>query len=133
MTGVQTCALPILKGEGIEDIAAWVAARMPQGPWLYPEDQVADIPSRLLAAEITREKLYLRLHDELPYASAVMTESWKEQKDGSVLVSFTAGGFVEMCWHLYTWGTNVEVIKPTKLRALMRAAIKHNNFDLERP
>ena len=57
-----------LKGEAVADVAAWVAARMPEGPWLYPEDQAADIPSRLLAAEVTREKIYLRLHDELPYA-----------------------------------------------------------------
>ena len=59
---------------------------MPEGPWLYPEDQAADIPSRLLAAEITREKIYLRLHDELPYASAVETEKWEERKDGSVKI-----------------------------------------------
>ena len=59
---------------------------MPEGPWLYPEDQAADIPSRLLAAEITREKIYLRLHDELPYASAVETEKWEERKDGSVRI-----------------------------------------------
>ena len=63
-----------LKGEGVGDVAAWVASRMPQGPWLYPDDQAADIPSRLLAAEVTREKIYLRLHDELPYSSAVETE-----------------------------------------------------------
>ena len=75
-----------LKGEGVADIAAWVAARMPQGPWLYPEDQAADIPSRLLAAEVTREKIYLRLHDELPYASAVETEKWEERRDGSVKI-----------------------------------------------
>ena len=75
-----------LKGEGVADVAAWVAARMPEGPWLYPEDQSADIPSRLLAAEVTREKLYLRLHDELPYASAVETEKWEERKDGSVKI-----------------------------------------------
>jgi GTP-binding protein Era len=66
---------------------------MPEGPFLYPEDQVADIPSRLLAAEITREKLYLRLHDELPYASTVTTESWKDHKDGSVRIDQTI--FVE--------------------------------------
>ena len=59
---------------------------MPEGPWLYPADQAADIPSRLLAAEITREKIYLRLHDELPYASAVETEKWEERKDGSVKI-----------------------------------------------
>lgn len=75
-----------LKGEGVADVASWVAARMPEGPWLYPEDQAADIPSRLLAAEVTREKLYLRLHDELPYASAVETEAWEERKDGSVKI-----------------------------------------------
>jgi GTP-binding protein Era len=75
-----------LKGEAVADVAAWVAARMPEGPWLYPEDQAADIPSRLLAAEVTREKIYLRLHDELPYASAVETEKWEERKDGSVRI-----------------------------------------------
>ena len=75
-----------LKGEAVADVAAWVASRMPEGPWLYPEDQAADIPSRLLAAEVTREKIYLRLHDELPYASAVETEKWEERKDGSVRI-----------------------------------------------
>jgi GTP-binding protein Era len=75
-----------LKGDGIADLLSHCAGLMPEGPFLYPEDQAADIPSRLLAAEITREKLYLRLHDELPYASAVVTESWKEQKDGSVRI-----------------------------------------------
>jgi GTP-binding protein Era len=75
-----------LKGEGVGDVANWVAARMPESPWLYPEDQAADIPSRLLAAEVTREKIYLRLHDELPYASAVETEKWEERKDGSVRI-----------------------------------------------
>lgn len=75
-----------LKGDGVSDVAKWVAARMPEGPWLYPEDQAADIPMRLLAAEITREKIYRRLHDELPYASAVETEKWEERKDGSVRI-----------------------------------------------
>ena len=75
-----------LKGDGVADVAAWVAARMPEGHWLYPEDQAADIPMRLLAAEITREKIYHRLHDELPYASAVETEKWEERKDGSVRI-----------------------------------------------
>lgn len=75
-----------LKGEGVADVAAWVASRMPEGPWLYPEDQAADIPSRLLAAEVTREKIYLRLHDELPYSSAVETEKWEERRDGSVKI-----------------------------------------------
>ena len=75
-----------LGGDGVEDVCRWVAARMPEGPWLYPEDQAADIPLRLLAAEITREKIYHRLHDELPYASAVGTEKWEERKDGSVRI-----------------------------------------------
>ncbi|MEJ1970817.1 MAG: GTPase Era [Rhizomicrobium sp.] len=75
-----------LKGEGIADLSAWVAGLMPEHPWLYPEDQAADIPSRLLAAEITREKIYLRLHDELPYASTVESEKWEERKDGSVKI-----------------------------------------------
>lgn len=78
-----------LKGEGVSDLLSHCASLMPEGPFLYPEDQAADVPSRLLAAEITREKLYLRLHDELPYASAVMTESWKDQKDGSVRIDQT--------------------------------------------
>ena len=75
-----------LKGDGVSDVASWVATRMPEGPWLYPEDQAADIPSRLLAAEVTREKIYLRLHDELPYSSAVETEKWEERRDGSVKI-----------------------------------------------
>ena len=82
-----------LKDQGVDDVAAYCATRVPEGPWLYPEDQVADIPSRLLAAEITREKIYLRLHDELPYASMVATESWKDQPDGSVRIDQTI--FVE--------------------------------------
>ena len=75
-----------LKGDGLEELAAWCESKMPEGPWLYPADQAADIPSRLLAAEITREKIYLRLHDELPYASAVETEKWEDRKDGSVKI-----------------------------------------------
>jgi GTP-binding protein Era len=78
-----------LNGEALEDLAAYCAANIPIGPWLYPADQAADIPSRLLAAEITREKIYLRLHDELPYASTVVTESWTEKTDGSVRIDQT--------------------------------------------
>jgi GTP-binding protein Era len=78
-----------LKGDGIADVKDWVASRMPDGPWLYPSEQAADIPSRLLAAEITREKIYLRLHDELPYACAVESEKWEERKDGSVKIDQT--------------------------------------------
>ncbi len=73
-------------GNGVADLKQFIARRLPPGPWLYPEDQIADLPMRLLAAEITREKLYLRLHDELPYASTVETEGWKQKKDGSVRI-----------------------------------------------
>jgi len=81
------------KGDGLPALLDYCATLMPEGPFLYPEDQAADIPSRLLAAEITREKLYLRLHDELPYASTVLTDSWKDLKDGSVRIDQTI--FVE--------------------------------------
>jgi GTPase len=73
-------------GNGIQDLAKWVKGRMPEGPFLYPKDQAADMPMALLAAEITREKIYQRLHEELPYASAVETERWEERKDGSVRI-----------------------------------------------
>ena len=90
-TGVyeQVFMISAMKGDGLEALAEWCVGKMPQGPWLYPADQAADIPSRLLAAEITREKIYLRLHDELPYASAVETEKWEERKDGSVKIDQT--------------------------------------------
>lgn len=73
-------------GDGVEDLKKHLAALMPLGPWHYPEDQIADIPLRSMAAEITREKLYLRLHQELPYALTVETEKWEERKDGSARI-----------------------------------------------
>lgn len=76
-------------GSGVDDLKARLAALMPQGPWLYPEDQTADLPARLLAAEITREKLYLRVHEELPYAAAVETTAFQERKDGGVRIEQT--------------------------------------------
>ncbi|MGZ6012507.1 MAG: GTPase Era [Caulobacteraceae bacterium] len=69
-------------GSGIEDLKTRLAELMPEGPWLYPEDQTADLPARLLAAEITREKLYLRLHEELPYSASVETTAFTDTKDG---------------------------------------------------
>lgn len=75
-----------LKGEGVEDLTKFVASRMPEGHWLYPEDQVADAPQRVIAAEITREKLIRRLHDEMPYSTTVETETWKTLKDGSIRI-----------------------------------------------
>ena len=74
------------RGHGVEDLRRWLAERMPEGPWLYPEDQIADLPLRLIAAETTREKLTLRLHQELPYELTVETEGWEERKDGSVKI-----------------------------------------------
>ena len=74
------------KGHGVEDLRADLAGRVPEGPWLYPEDQVADLPLRMIAAEITREKLTLRLHQELPYQLTVETEGWEERDDGSVRI-----------------------------------------------
>jgi len=75
-----------INGDGVADLKHYIAAQMPEGPWLYPGDQTADIQLRFLASEITREKLYERLHDELPYASTVETETWEERKDGSVRI-----------------------------------------------
>ncbi len=75
-----------LTGDGVNDLGAVLADRIPLGRWLYPEDQIADMPLRLLAAEITREKLFLQLQQELPYAAAVETEAWTERDDGSVRI-----------------------------------------------
>jgi GTP-binding protein Era len=82
-----------LEGDGLAELRAWLAETVPPGPWLYPEDQISDAPMRMLAAEITREKLFHRLHEELPYRSTVETDSWKELKDGSVRIEQTI--FVE--------------------------------------
>jgi GTP-binding protein Era len=76
-------------GKGVDDLADHLAEHAPAGPWLFPEDQASDAPARILAAEITREKLMLRLHDELPYDATVETESWQERKDGSVRIDQT--------------------------------------------
>ncbi len=82
----ETFMISAEKGHGVKDLRAWLAARLPEGPWLYPEDQIADLPLRMIAAEITREKLTLRLHQELPYQLTVETESWEERKDGSARI-----------------------------------------------
>jgi GTP-binding protein Era len=84
-----TFMISALKGDGVADLKHWLASAVPAGPWLYPEDQIADAPSRSLAAEITREKLYLRLHQELPYQSTVETEAWNERPDGSLRIEQT--------------------------------------------
>jgi GTP-binding protein Era len=77
------------KGDGVDDLKNWLAGQMPEGPWLYPEDQISDLPLRMLAAEVTREKLFLRLHEELPYSSTVETELWEVKPDGSARVEQT--------------------------------------------
>jgi GTPase len=84
-----TFMVSALNHDGVADMRTWLAHRAPPGPWHYPEDQVSDAPMRQLAAEITREKLYLRLHQELPYRSTVETTAWKELKDGSVRIEQT--------------------------------------------
>jgi GTP-binding protein Era len=84
-----TFMISALSGDGVADLKTWLAGEAPEGPWLYPEDQMSDAPMRSLAAEITREKLFLRLHQELPYRSTVETEAWKEQPDGSVRIEQT--------------------------------------------
>src|SRR5262249_54623074 len=88
-TFAETFMISALSGDGVGDLKANFAAHVPAGPWLYPEDQISDAPLRQLAAEITREKLYLRLHQELPYQSTVETEVWKELKDGAVRIEQT--------------------------------------------
>lgn len=85
----RTFMISATKGDGVADIRDYFAAAMPKGPWLYPEDEISDVPMRLMAAEITREKLFLRLHEELPYQSTVETDSWQELKDGSVRIEQT--------------------------------------------
>ncbi len=82
----ETFMISALTGDGCNDLVEYLAQKLPQGPWLYPEDQISDLPVRMLAAEVTREKLFLRLHQEIPYASHVETESWKDRKDGSVRI-----------------------------------------------
>ena len=82
----ETFMISALTGDGIDDLLQAVAARLPEGPWLFPEDQLSDIPQRLLAAEITREQIFLQLHQELPYAIAVETESWEEFDNGDVRI-----------------------------------------------
>ncbi|MFL9823286.1 GTPase Era [Rhodoplanes sp. SY1] len=89
----ETFMISAMTGDGVPRVAETLAAKVPDGPWLYPEDQMSDAPMRSLAAEITREKLFLKLHQELPYRSTVETDSWTEQPDGSVRIEQTI--FVE--------------------------------------
>jgi GTP-binding protein Era len=83
---LRTFMISAERGHGCDDLKDWLADRMPEGPWLYPEDQIADLPMRMIAAEITREKLTLRLHQEVPYELTVETERWEERDDGSARI-----------------------------------------------
>ena len=83
---VETFMISAEKGKGIYDLRRWLASNLPEGPWLYPDDQISDMPLRMIAAEITREKLTLRLHQELPYQLTVETEKWEEKADKSVRI-----------------------------------------------
>ncbi|WP_068301268.1 GTPase Era [Pararhodobacter sp. CCB-MM2] len=82
----QTFLISAERGYGAADLKAWLGQELPEGPWLYPEDQIADLPMRMIAAEMTREKCTLRLHQELPYELTVETEAWAEREDGSVRI-----------------------------------------------
>ena len=82
----ETFMVSAEKGYGVDDLKAWLGKKLPEGPWLYPEDQIADLPLRMIAAEMTREKLTLRLHQELPYQLTVESETWEERPDGSVRI-----------------------------------------------
>jgi GTP-binding protein Era len=82
----ETFMISAEKGHGVDALRQWIAGALPEGPWLYPEDQIADLPMRMIAAEMTREKLILRLHQELPYQLTVETINWEERKDGSAKV-----------------------------------------------
>lgn len=82
----ETFMISAERGHGVDSLRSWLAGELPEGPWLYPEDQIADLPLRMIAAEMTREKLTLRLHQELPYQLTVETEKWEERKDGSARI-----------------------------------------------
>ena len=83
---VETFFIAAATGDGVADLKTHLAAAMPEGPWHFPEDQLTDATDRMVAAELTREQLYLQLHSELPYASAVTTEKWEDRADGSTVI-----------------------------------------------
>ena len=83
---IETFMISAEKGKGVDDLKRWLALSLPEGPWLYPDDQISDMPLRMIAAEITREKLTLRLHQELPYQLTVETEKWEEKSDKSLRI-----------------------------------------------
>ena len=123
----RTFMVSALNGDGTGDLIDYVGDAMPEGPWLYPQDQSADLPMRWLAAEITREKLMIRLHEELPYQTTVETGDWKETKDGGIRVEQTI--FVEReSQRKIVLGKGGEAIK-----AISMASRKELSAMLERP
>ncbi|WP_176083995.1 GTPase Era [Martelella sp. HB161492] len=123
----HTFMVSAANGSGCDDLMDYLATTLPNGPWYYPEDQISDLPMRQLAAEITREKLFLRLHQELPYASHVETEKWEERKDGSVRIEQVI--YVERdSQKKITLGKGGEAIK-----AISTAARKELSEILEQP
>ena len=82
-----TFIISALTGEGSKEVISYLAENVPKGPWLYPEDDITDLPARLLAAEITREQIFMRLHQELPYGTTVETEDWTERDDGAIVIN----------------------------------------------
>jgi GTP-binding protein Era len=122
-----TFMISALNGSGCDDLMNYLSQALPEGPWYYPEDQISDLPMRQLAAEITREKLFLRLHQELPYSSHVETEKWEERKDGSVRIEQVI--YVERdSQKKIALGKNGEAIK-----AISMAARKELSEILEQP
>lgn len=117
----QVMMVSALTGNGVDDLKRHLAGKMPLGPWHFPEDDITDLPLRMLAAEITREKVFNRLHDELPYSSSVETTQWKELKDGSVRIEQTL--FVEREGHrkiaLGKGGQTVKAISSEARRELI--------------
>ena len=123
----RTFMISATTGSGCDDLMDYLAGTLPEGPWYYPEDQISDLPMRQLAAEITREKLFLRLHQELPYSSHVETEKWEERKDGSVRIEQVI--YVERdSQKKITLGKNGEAIK-----AISTASRKELSEILEQP
>ena len=110
-----------LTGDGVADLGAALAGAMPAGPWLFPEDQIATAPWRFLAAETTREKLFINLHQELPYNLTVETESWEERKDGSVKIDQV----------VYVTRANHKGIVLGKKGALIKKVGQDSRLDLE--
>ena len=105
-----------LSGDGVEDLREYLAGRMPPGPWLFPEDQIADAPLRQWAAEVTREKMFLRLHEEIPYSSTVETTDWKQLKNGAIRIDQTI--FVEReSQRIIVLGSKGQAIKQISMEA----------------